>query len=257
MMEAWDTGFYESSKCLRGLDEAARKELVQLLQKHIVEPVERIRGEGALAHASDNEFFDSFRIPLGTTVVFNTANPIERLQVYLGILGKNLAPKKFESHPNFKKAQFCVINNEDAVTARQEKAHQKTEAIGLYYTLLKSNKEKLFNILDYIGIVTSDKTDDVTLSSAFTEYVDDSSKEGFKNPEIFINTVTKFQDEAGENELYIYNLLKQLSKKGVVKILRGEVYLDDINLGNGFKLAAAYAASSPEINERLVELSEN
>lgn len=256
-MEAWDTGFYPASKCLRGMGEEQKKAMIEVLTENIVKPVEAIKGKGKLNHTKDNDYFDSFRIPLGTTVVFNTNNPVERLQLYLGILGKNLAPKEYENHPNFKKAQFCVVNNEEAVSAREERNFENTEAIGLFYGLLHSDKKKLFGILDYLDIVNSDKTDEKTLTTAFTRYLEDKSPEGYQNSKIFITTYRKFETEKGGEELYLYQVIKELFRKNIIKTVRGVVYLDDINLGNSFKLAAETANKSPEISKQLIELSQN
>lgn len=256
-MEAWNTGFYPASPCLRGMSESEKTAIIKVLNEHIVKKVEAIKGEGRLSHSKDNPFWDSFRIPLGTEVVFNTGNPIELMQLYLAILGKNLAPKELENHPNFKKAQFCVVNNEQAVSAKQEKDQEKLEANGLFYMLYQSDREKLFNILDYLNIVNSDKTDKATLSSAFMAHLEDKSPSGFQNSKIFIDTHNKFSTEAGEQELYIYGIIKKLFKKGIIKVVRGTVYLDDENLGNSFKLAAETASKTPELVKRLVELSQN
>ncbi len=256
-MEAWNTGFYKGSECLRGMSAEEKDSIIKVLTENIVRPVEAIKGAGRLTHEKDNEFWDTFRIPLGTEVVFNTANPVELLQLYLAILGKNLAPKSLENHPNFKKAQFCVVNNEDAVSAKEERDHERLKATGLFYTLYQSDKQKLFNIMDYLSIVNSDKTDEKTLSSAFTAYLEDKSPTGFQNSKIFVDTFNRFQGEAGEQELYVYGLLKSLYKKDIVKVVRGEVYLDDISLGNSFKLAAETASKLPETVKKLVELSQN
>lgn len=256
-MEAWNTGFYKSSPCLRGMSDEQKEAIIKVLTEHIVKPVEAIKGEGRLSHDKSNEFWDSFRIPLGTEIVFNTANPIELLQLYLAILGKNLAPKEMENHPNFKKAQFCVVNNEDAVSVKQERDLEKLEANGLFYTLYQSDKDKLFKLMDYLGIVSSDKTDMATLSSAFMAHLEDKSPSGYQNSKIFIDTFNKFSTERGEQELYLYGILKELYKKNIVRVVRGEVYLDDISLGNSFKLAAEAAAQDLEITKKLVELSQN
>jgi hypothetical protein len=255
-MEIWNTGFYKAAPCLRGLTPEQKEAIVDVLKKHIVDPVEAIKGVGKLAHDNGNSFWDSFRIPLGTEIVFNTANPVELLQLYLAILGKNLAPKALETHPNFKKAQFCVINSEEAISAKQETDLEKLEANGLFYTLFQSDREKLFNILDYLNIVSSDKTDKATLSSAFLAYLEDKTPTGFQNSKIFVSTYSKFKGDKGENELYTYGIIKELYKKDIVKVIRGEVFLDSTSLGNSFKLAAEYVASNEELSERLIELTQ-
>ena len=255
-MKVWNTGFYKASPCYKGMSPEEREALINVFEKHLVKPVEEVKGEGILNHTSGHEFFDNFSIPLGTTVTFNTNDPIQRLQLFWAILGKNLAPKRLENHPNYSKADFCVVNNEDATNRKEEKTFQNTKAIGLFYTLLQSDKEKLFQILEYLGVVNSDLTEEKTLTTVFTSFIEDKSPEGYQNSKIFIETFNKFSTEAGENELYIYDLLKKLHKKGIVKIVRGSVYLDDMNLGNGFKLAATYAATNQEVNQRLLELSE-
>ncbi len=111
--------------------------------------------------------------------------------------------------------------------------------------------------MDYLSIVNSDKTDKTTLSSAFMAYLDDKSSTGYQNSKIFIQTFNKFATKNGEQELYLYGIIKKLFKSGDIKVVRGVVYLDALNLGNSFKLAAETSVLDTEITKKLVELSQN
>jgi hypothetical protein len=236
-MGVWDTGFYEHSPCLRGMDkESVRKHITQT-QKHIVAPVERLKGAGTLNHHENNKFFDTFVINLENKVIFNTAEPLQLLMLYLAVLGRQLAPKAEVGNPQFRPASFQVVNRDREVSNREQIDIDTSKATGEMYRLLFSDKDKLLKIFKYLGISRTAIQDENTFITVFNRYLQDKT-DGYRNGKIFLDNMARFSTEEGENELNIYHMLNDLQSADVIKIVRQEYYLGDRNLGNTLKTAA-------------------
>jgi hypothetical protein len=250
----WDTGLHENSKILVRLypDPNARKEVLKGLNKFVVNPVEAIKGDGVLTHIQpkgEDSFWDLNSTLLVNELTFNTANPMDLLSLYTAVLHGNLAPKAQEEEPIFKnKAQFAVQNIEQVVNLKQRKDLERTNSIGLFYTMLNQNKSDLLVILDYLGIPSSSDPDTSALNSTFTEWLN-NKESGFQNAAIFIETYNHFETKEGKEELHIFATLKKLFRKGDVKRKMGSIFLDDTDLGANLKIAAKTAVKSSEIQE--------
>lgn len=254
-MKVWDTCFYKSSPSLRGMKDSEKEAYLKLVQEHIVKPVEELKGEGVLSHQESNSFFDDFGVELKAYRVLNTADPLQRLGLYFAVLNRDLAPKEHSSNPMYSKAQYVIVNREEAVNIKQEREMQKNEAIGLFYVIQRQDKEKMYDLLDYLGIANSKTTDKATLNSSFNRWLSDKTS-GFQNSEIFIKTYEKFDSEQGAEELYMYMKLKELHNKNLIKMNRGELFLEGKPIGAGYKLAAAHLIANSEDKEKVSRLIE-
>jgi|AntDeeMinimDraft_6_1070357.scaffolds.fasta_scaffold02003_2 hypothetical protein len=252
-MRVWDTGFTRASPILRGMKDAEKDSFLKLVNEHIVKPVEEIKGEGVLGHQENNDFLDNFGIELKAYRIINTAEPLQRLALYFAVLGKHLAPKEHQSNPLYSGAQYTIVNSEEAVNVRQEREMLKNEAIGLFYVLQKNDKEKMYDLLEYLNISNSKTTDKATLNSSFNRWLDDKTS-GYQNSEIFTKTYDKFDSEDGEEELYMYKNLKKLHNKNLVKMQRGELFLDGKSIGAGYKLAASHLVANTEDKKKVADL---
>lgn len=254
-MKVWDTCFYKASRSLRGMPEAEKEEYLKKVQEFIVKPVEELKGEGILSHQESNKFFDDFGSTLKANRVVNTSEPLERLALYFAVLNNDLAPKEHASNPLYSKAQYVIVNSEEAVNIRQEREMEKNQAIGLFYVLQNNDKEKMSDLLDYLGIANTSTTDKATLNSAFNRWLTDKTS-GFQNSNLFIKTYEKFDSEDGAEELYLYQKLKELNDKNLIKLQRGEVFLEGKPIGAGFKLAASYLMTNKDDKEKVAKLIE-
>ena len=254
-MKVWDTGFYKSSPVLRGMKDEEKDKIIEMLNEHIVKPVEDLKGEGILSHQESNDFLDNFGIELKAYRVLNTADPLQRLALYFAVLNRDLAPKEHASNPLYGKAQYVVVNREEAVNVRQEREMEKNDAIGLFYVLQSTDKDKMHDILDYLNIASTSTVDKATLNSAFNRWLNDKTS-GYQNSKIFVDTYNKFDSEDGAEELYLYKQLKSLHNKNLVKLQRGELFLDGKAIGAGYKLAAAALMNNKEDREKVIKLIE-
>jgi len=253
-MEIWDTGFYPFSPCLKGMSEIDKAKHLKDTAEFIVKPVESIKGKDILLHNANNKFFDEFAITLANKVVFNTGNPIELLSLYFSILSKELCPKANVGNPMFKQASYMVVNRDTEISNKEQIEIDNARATGEFYTLLKSDKEKLTKIFKYLRIADTSIEDEQTFISIFNRFLRDK-QDGYRNSKIFLEHLDKFSKEAGEEELHLFSMISNLYDKKEIELVKSEYYIKGINLGASLKHAAMTAAKLPEVKKLIVELS--
>lgn len=249
----WDTGFYEYSPCLREYSPEEKKKFVKLVNEVIVKPVELIKGEGVLNH-KNNEFYDEFVIPLYNKISFNSSDPMQLLGLYLAVLNKELCPSDDLGNPKFKKADFQVVNREKEISNKEQISIDKSRATGEFYKLLQTDIDKLQVILHYLKISTSSVEDEDTFIKIFSRFLEDK-QDGYRNSKIFLDTIKRFSSKKGGEELFAYKAINALYDKKEVKLIKGEYFLREYNLGNSIKHAAAYVIDKPEILGLITELN--
>lgn len=253
-MGVWNTGFYDHAPCLRGIQLKEKNDHLSNVIKHIVTPVEEIKGKGALRHNADNTFFDEFVVTLTNKMAFNTAEPLQLLALYVAVLGKQLAPSDEVGNPAFKHASFQVVNRDKEISTREQSTIDSGRAMGEFYYLLKTDKEKLLTIFKYLNISDTLIVEPDVFISVFNRFLTDR-QDGYRNGKIFLDHVEKFSTEAGEKELQIFEMLNDLYKAKEVKVIKKEYYLKSKNLGNSLKHAAAKVAIDDELHKLVIEVT--
>lgn len=250
-MGVWDTGFYPFSPCLNGMSSKEKEDYVELVTENIVKPIEEIKGQNILHH-SNNKFYDDFVINLYNKVSFNTEDPTQLLGLYFAVLSKQLCPKQHLGNPKFKYAAYQVVNREKEISNKEQVSIDKTKAVGEFYKLMNSNKEKLQILLKYLNISSTIIDDEDTFITVFNRFMEDK-QDGYRNSKIFLDTLGKFETKEGEEELYIFKALNELYDKDILKNFKSEYFLEGHNLGNSIKHAAMLVASKPELKKLVTE----
>lgn len=256
----WDTGLYPTSKSLaRAISDVdARTLALKSLKTNILNPIEEEKGEGILDHTSaNNHFWDSFRIECHRGKLFDTAKTEDLLRLYLLLVHKRVTPKEMESHPEFKQpvSMYCIVDKDSSMSREAEKEMRKAKASALFYTLLTTDRDGLLQVLDYLGISATKSSDDAVLYTVFGNFIN-SKEDKFQNDKVFIESVEKYQTEDGAEEIYIHSKLKELYVKGKVKYKKGEVWMDDVYVENGWKNSASRVKSDQELKQIFASLLE-
>jgi len=252
--DVWDTGLFSTSKAFRaafsGSDEAIEA-VFKNIEEHIIKPYEAEKGVGSLRyHTDNNKFWDNFSVKISRGKIFDTSKIDDLLRLYLCLIHKRLTPKEHESNPLFKQpvSNYLILDKEVAVSRKSEKAQNKMEAIASFYTLLKSDKDNLIRVLDYLGISAGVNTDEDTLITVFNNWIEDK-QDRFQNDKLFVDAIEFRNTKKGEDVLYIHTELKKLHRQGKVKFKKGEVYLDDVYVENGWKNSANKIHGDKELFE--------
>lgn len=247
----WDTGLYATSKSFtRTIPESLRASVLRDLQNNIVKPFESEKGALALDHtAKNNHFWDRYSIELQKGKVFDTSKPDDLLKVFLILIHKKVAPKEMESHPEYKSSMYCIVDKDVVVNREAERNMKTTKANGLFYNLLNNDRQGLLQVFDYVGIRASESTNDASLSTVFTNFIN-SKEDKFQNIAIFIDAVEKYATEEGQEEFYIHYKLKELyTKTSKVKKTKEGVFMDDVFVATNWKYAATKIMEDSELKE--------
>ncbi len=236
----WDTGLYPTSPCYQGMNKKEVEGILEVLQEKVVQPLEDQWGEGVLDHKEDSKFWNTYKIELYRSRVFNTEEPLQTLNLFHALIQGLLAPKgKMESSPDFRAAQFIVEDKEKAISLEQEKDLLNTEAIGLFYGLLNGDVSTMRNVLNYVGIKipAGSKIDKAVVSNIFNRSMG-ASKDEFYSKKSFVEACEKSKTKEGYNELKMFKDLEELFLKGEVEKDRENFVMKGEILGNSLKEAA-------------------
>jgi hypothetical protein len=254
----WDTGLYKDSPMYRGLSEEAKNSLGNKIEDLIVKPFERIYGEGKLnPRDKDSEFWNytdstSFKVDLYQGKLFKTKNPLDLLQLFICLSNKDLAPKKHESSPKFRKAQFCIENKEEVRSTKVETDMIDMEVNGKFYSLL-SQPKTLQPILTYIGVKNINVENKELAITLFKRFVEDK-EQAYQNKKLFLDAVSLESTKSGRKEIIYYSYLIDLLNKGKLKKEGDSYVIGETEVGSNLKAAAKFISKKTTMQQQVDEL---
>lgn len=228
----FDTGFYEDSYCLSQYNKDEKKELVNIYNKQIKEPFEKLRGNIDLSPNADNKFWSDYRYEAYANKEFDTAKETDLMELFQVIV-QGIACDKNEKNPFYRQnAQFVVSNPSLVKNKEKEKSKLRLKAIQALTTLADGDKDKLDLVLEYIGRDNTAKVDKEDLKLIYFEVFNDK-KSGLQIAENFIEACDSYETEDGKYKMELFYAINKLYKlRKINKERRGFVTLDGIYLGN-------------------------
>lgn len=238
-MRVWDNGLFLDSPLLKSIvegDDKIRKAALTTIEKNILKPLENISGAGSYSHTSD--VWVDYMIDLYEGKIINTSDPKELLDLYLCLADKRLTPEDREKDPEFISSQYIIVDKELAVDFETKQVLNGVKAMSSFGALKSSNKTSLVSVLKFIGINCTDKTDETSLTIAFSKFIN-HPKDSVKNTDKFLETVDKFSTEEGQDLIFIFNSLKDLVSSGkFTQRGNGDIFLGSDFIGNNYLSAA-------------------
>lgn len=202
---------------------------------------------------SDDEFFDRyyksesglFYVSIAEGVQFNTADPLSRFKLYIGIIEGELAMKgerEDEEKEIGLRDEMDVMNNDAqyayiSVTKRksrvEENAELEMECAYDFGDLLRTKKDLLVGMLQYISIPTSKTATKAELNTSYAKNI----KGDRAKTKAFADVVAKYKlDPVNfEKEIEILEILK--TKKGRETVIKSgnTYYMGETPLGSNPK----------------------
>lgn len=249
----FDTGLFPQSPMYATRDKREVEEIIGKLNTFIVEPYERLHGEGILDH-KNIEFWSSYGVNLYEKRMFNTSNPTDLLDLLIAVTSFNLTPKGQEGHPKYRGSAYIVVDKDNARSIDSTRANDFIDAVSGFGTLLSTNRTLLLGILRYAGLqgVTKDIKDD-TLKPLFNDWVKSSNE----NTKTFLSYVARTEKSEGRDEIMLFSKLYDLALKHTIKKdPMGSYYYNDTTLGTDLKSAAKNLAYNPELEEIKIAIQE-
>jgi len=251
----WDTGLYAYSPCYRGeANSAIVQAKIKALEEYIVKPYEKLSGKVDILSQNNEDFWLDYKVELWAGKYFNTAEPEDMLQLYLAMMGGELAPEGDDGNPKYSQADFTIVDKAKEQSAKQRNAVTNIDAIGQFFVLLSENPQKLINVLKYIGIANlTDKADSNTMKTLFYTWIDRDTR----NPEIFAKVIEDSEVKEFEEVLYVHATIKKLAESGKLpKNSVGDYTYTGIPLGKDLKSVAKNLVQNPEISDIKAQILE-
>lgn len=256
-----DTGFFDGSPVFNTIEGVKnnwvkRKELADkyfeifaLPMRNYISEIERIRVP------TDSEFFDRnyptgyLSSTIGETVQFNTANPIDRFKLYIAIIEGQLSMKgkrteeekemglKDEQDMFHQDAQYSYISLSDSKSKKEIAAEIEMETAYEFGNLLRSEKELLKGLLNYINIPVKKDISKAELNTLYKTKIESDPRK-LKD---FVEILETYKKSPKGLTAEIDLLDKLNSKKGRELINKdgSSFYFNDTVLGSNLKSVAA------------------
>lgn len=196
----------------------------------------------SLANNSANEFWHDFKIKLkDQTMIFNTDNPIEELQVYVMKASKFIANSQKEldagKWPN---AKYVIYDEQTELEKQASEVQTKAKAIDIFNNL---SPEKKLDMLKLYGKAVENSSNDFVYTKLY-EIVEN-------DPIDFIAQANKSPEE-----IKIKALIFDLEKIGILR-RKGTAYLyNDQQVGFDYDDTVSYLLN-PGNQELLVKLKDS
>lgn len=236
-LNVFDTGFYESSLCYRGMKPVEVKTEVQRRIKNIKNRYEEIKGEGVL----DQDNFDHFRskgLAIYEGRIFTTDDIEQLYQLYFIMLSGYVCPEDQRGNPQFSNTMYCIQDVEKVEDRDVQRTFERASAISAFTGMLRNDYGRLIYILNYVGLDVTFKVDDKKLLHSFSKWLDAD----YQNVTTFTHTYNKTNNSAHYEEMKIYySIMKLLSQGKITKTAYGHVsnsMYGQYDLDNDLKVAA-------------------
>ena len=249
----WDTGFYTQSPCYANLDRDIREQKVKSLREKIVEPYERVHGDGILDN-KNSSFWENYEYTIFEGKIFNTESVDDLLELYLATLGFELTPKNLTGDPRFSSSQFCIEDKEFTSSKRNERAQNYMKAMTSYSLMLNSEKAKLLGCLKFSRMPGADSLDKTTPDSTFNSLFHDWINNDVKNVDDFVRAFELTTKKVGLEEVIIFGHLVDLVATRKVVKLGDDFTYNEVPLGPDLKSAAKNLATKTSLKDVKIEI---
>jgi len=211
----YDTGFYPQSFCLSQYPISERDELVKAYIKEIKEPYERIVNS-KLDADSNSEFYKNYKFELYVNKEFDTTNPVDLFDLFNAILQTRVCAKD-ERNPFYNsEAQFNLSNPSEVKNKAKDKVKKRRQAFEKLTTMADANRDKLDLVLEYIGRDNPAKVETDDLKDIYFEIIHDKVT-GMDFVDRFLEASSKYDSDAGKEEMEFYAGAKRLLKASLIK----------------------------------------
>jgi hypothetical protein len=247
---AFDTGFYLQSVCNQSLING--DELVRLYNLYIKEPYEQRMN--ADCSETNFAFWDKFSYSVAVNKTFDTKDPVQLFELFHA-LKQGVVCNKDEGNSHLQKAQFNISNDEAIRTKEDTKFDNKIRAIDTFNLLLKSDTEKLYTILEYLGATDPQATDKDVLKRTYLRRLDDA-KTGVDLVNRFLEASDKYNEKQGQLEMQYFAMCQKLYFKQIIVKKQGSFYDDKGTLLANSLKGIASKCLQPTEKELLENLTE-
>jgi hypothetical protein len=241
----WDTGFYVESPCYVSISKTEASAIVKGLDKNLVEQYGRyVGGSDKLSHLN-NDFWDSKKFQVFSGQSLSTDSIEDLMTIYFALRQRKVTPKGKEGDAKYRGVSYLIVDVNENVKKRDEKALKKFDAIGKFQGMLKTDKSTLISILSYMDIPVADDVKDSTLIGMFSNQIESSEPTLDRFNKVFDMADT----EQGREVIQVFLGLKVMSRKGKLEKVNSVYYFEGEELGPDLKTAAENTVKNKALKE--------
>lgn len=241
----WDTGFYPESPCYANIGNEEAKKIVQGLEKNLLQRYGAFIGGSEKLNHLNNEFWDSKKFRVFSGQSLSTDKIEELMTLYFALRQRKVVPKGKEGEAKYRGTPYYVVDVNQDVKKRDEKALKKFDAIGKFQGMLRTDKSTLISILSYMDIPVADNVKDSALIGMFSSYIESSEP----TIERFNSVVDMSETEQGRQIIEVFLELKKMSRKGKLEKINSVYYFDGEELGADLKTSAENVVKNKALSE--------
>lgn len=245
---AYDTGFYRQSMCHSNMLNEDVAYIEQYI-KYVKEPY-----EAAFKVNTDEtnfEFWDSYRYEIKTNKSFKTSDPKDLFDLFHALTQARICEAN-EKDSILQKANYNIRNLEVEKSLEDERLEDKFDATNHFLTLLSTDKEKLYAILEWIQMSDVRNSEDKVIKSTFLRAFDNPNT-GYDFARRFLEGLEMYGTDSGKKQMEYFIMCQKLILKNKIEKKQGTFYYDGMLLGNTVKEISLKALSNNEISDLIIK----
>lgn len=247
MGQVYDTGFYKRSRCYQGMNPIEVEKQVEERVENIMKPYEDFVQK--TIEQTNFDFWDTMSIQVYMDKVFNTANPLDLFQLYVGIHSCMLTPKDMDGDPRFMGSMFCIVEKEGSRDFVQQRDINKME-IGYRFmnSMKKGGKERqsVIDLLLYIGVVTRP---DITEDDYYTGSLSNWMNARATNVDYLVDIWDRSMDRDFREVMEFNRIINIMQRRGRMSMTPEGLKYNGQIIGPDPKTSAEIVAKRPEMLE--------
>jgi hypothetical protein len=218
-----DSGFYIESLCNSRIPQAEREELVRLYEGLIKIPYEKRMNRDC--SETNLSFWDNYKYEVKVNKSFDTSDPKDLFDLFHALKQGTIC-NEGEKDATLQKARYTIKNIEAVRSKEDEKLDNKIEAMTIFNTLLDSDIEKVYTVLEYLQASNPRNMEKEALRRTYIRILDDSKK-GTEFVKRFLEASKKYNSEQGKLEMQYFALVQKLFLKNGITKKAGALYHED------------------------------
>lgn len=241
----WDTGFYAESPCYANISSSEAVKIVKGLEDNLFKRYGNVIGGSDKLNHLNNEFWDKQKFMVFSGQSLSTDKPKELMTLYFALRQRKVVPKGKEGEAKYRGSSYYVVDVNQDVKKRDEKAIKKFDAIGNFQAMLKTDRNTLISILSYMDVNVSEDAKDSALIGMFYSLIEKSEP----TVERF-NKVTEMADsDQGREIIEVFLALKEMGKRGKLDKINNVYYYQGEELGADLKTSAENVVKNASLKE--------
>lgn len=245
MGQVYDTGFYKRSRCYQGMMMDEIEEQVRERVENIMRPYEDFVQKSI---GQDNfDFWDNMSVQVYMDKVFNTANPLDLFQLYIGVHSCMLTPQEMDGDPRFMGSMFCIKEKEGSRDFVQQRDINKMEIGYRFMSAMKKGgkeRQRVIDLLLYIGVVTRpDLTEDDYYAGSLSNWMNARQT----NVDYLVDVWERSDDKDFEEVLRFNRMINVLQRRGRMTMTPDGLKYNGQIVGPDPKTAAEMVSKRPEM----------